>query len=305
MTQFRTLGDLSGPDPFAPKPRTLTSEELLRVIALDPHDDMGHGGLRYFHRLVESRRGIGAPTREHELISWSMQIEPKRPEVRSSYTNPARLSDHSREPRQLTQGDLEFLRTIEGVAPGDVPVEDVRLLAELEATAESATERRLVGRVLNPIRRHHDRKEEEAALLNQIAENAPSVWRSQPVREAWLPVLAERLAEEARVRLEAELAEVSTDVREKVLGGVDADARTEANQRISDLWTNLEAETGSRANAARQRLSELASGAEPESSAPAPLNPDPGVEAARQRGREFADNHQRNVDALAGFRTIG
>lgn len=300
---FQVIG--GGPDPFAPKPRTLTSEELLRVIALDPHDDMDYARLRYFRRLVDSRRGIGAPTREDELISWSMTVEPKRPEVRSSYTNPARLSDHSRESRQLTQGDLEFLRLIEGVAPGDVPAEDVRLLAELEVTAKTPTERRLVGRVLNPIRRHHDRKEEEAGLLNQIAENTPSVWRSQPVREAWLPVLTERLAEEARVKLEAELAGVSTDVREKVLGGVDAEARTEANQRISELWRNLEAETATRASAARQRLSELATGAEPESSAPAPLDLEPGVEDAQQRGREFADNHQSKVDAFAGFRSIG
>lgn len=232
---FQPIG--GGPNPFAPKPTTLSSADILRVLGLDPHRSMDHGSIRGILHRLKSARGIGDSSQEQRLLEWALTVEAgeSSPET---YRNPARLSDWKREQRALSQGDFEFVRTLEGVEPAKVPAEDVRLLAELEVAAQSEPERRVVTRVLNPIRRLHDRREEEVELRNQIARHSPSGWRCPAVRDAWTPVLQERLAEEAREELEPQLSGLPSDVRQKTLAAVEEDARREAQTKIHQLWAS-------------------------------------------------------------------
>lgn len=305
-TPFRYIGAQVGPDPFAPKRRTLTSVEMLRALSLDPNRDFDHGGLRgILHRLT-SVQGISGPTQEQRLIEWALQVEPKASTLPTTYENPARLTDGRRSPRALSPGDLEFVRSFEGAQPESVLPADVKLLAELEAVAESPAERRVVSRVLEPVRRVHDRKEEEAGLLYEAARHSPSGWRCATVRDAWEPVLAERLAEEARAELEPQLAGVSPALREKTLSTVEEDARREARSQIQRLWGNLDNEAAQKVNAARTRLSALALGADPVSSAPVRNDPDAaGIEEGRRRGREAREEREAKTDAFADFRRVG
>ncbi len=300
---FQVIG--GGPNPFAPKRRTLPSADILKVLSWDPNRDIDHGRIRgTLHRLT-SVRGIEGPTEEQKLLEWSMKVEPKHPEP-ETYDNPARLNNWRRRPRALTQGDFEFVRTLEGVEPAKVSREDVRLLAELEAAAESDSERRVVARVLRPIRRLHDRREEEAELRNEVARHRPSGWRCPTVRDAWTPVLAERLAEEARAELEPQLARLPADVREKTLGAVEEDARREAQTKVRELWAELDGEAARKVNAAQTRLSALALGADPVSSATVHSDPGTGgIEEGRRRGREAREAREAKADAFAGFRRVG
>lgn len=300
MSQYRVLGD--GPDPFAPKQRTLTSEEILRALSFDPNRSMDHGRLAGIRRRLDSSRGMGGPTTEQQLLDWVLSVQPKDPELRI-HENPARIRDRLPSRRSLTQGDFEYVRSFEGADPKAVPAEDVKLLAELEAAAETESERRVVARVFDPIRRHHDYKEEQAELLNEIDRNSPSGFRSAKVREAWQPVLAERLAEEARAEIEPQLAELPTDVRDKTLRSVQADARQQADQRVRDLWARLEAEATGRVKAARERLSALTAGADPQSSAIRTAD-NSSLEEGRRRGREARETREARADAFANFRTL-
>lgn len=297
MSQYQVLG---GPDPFGPKQRTLTSEEILCALGLDPNDSMDRGRLRAIRHRLDARRGMGGPTSEQELLDWTLTVAPKDPEPRV-HEYPARMGDRRPSRRSLTQGDFEFVRSFEGADPKAVPAEDVKLLAELEAAAETESERRAVARVFAPIRRHHDRREEEAELRNQIDRNTPSGFRSAKVREAWQPLLAERLAEEARSEIEPQLAELPPDVREKTLRSVEADAHQQAQQRIRDLWAGLDAEAGGRVKAARERFSALAAGADPQSSAIRTAD-NSSLEAGRRRGREDRKAREAALDAFADFR---
>ncbi len=302
MSSYRVLGE--GPDPFAPSQRTLTSEEILRLLAYDPNDPMEHGRLAGHRRRLEDRRGIGAPTTEQQLIDWMLTVQPKERE-RRFHDNPARIRDREPSRRTLTLGDFEFVRSFEGADPKAVSAEDVKLLAELAAAAETESERRVVERVFAPIRRYHDHKEEQAELLDEIERNTPSGFRSAKVREAWEPVLAERLAEEQRAEIEPQLAALAPDVRDKTLRTVDAEARRQAQQRIRDLWAGLDAEASANVRAARERLSALTSGADPQSSAIRTAE-DASLEEGRRRGREAREARQTQAaDAFAGFRRIG
>ncbi len=303
MTQtFRTLGGV-GPDPFAPKQRTLPSADILRVLSWDPNHAMDHGRLRAIHHRLNSRRGTDGPTQEQRLLEWSLTVQPKRVEP-ETYDNPARLQDAKRERRSLTAGDFEFVRTFEGAEPSKVPAEDVRLLAQLEAVAQDESERRVVARVLSPIRRHHDRKEEEARLRNTIADHKPSGYRCSVIADAWVPVLAERLAEENRAELEPQLAGLPSDVREKTLRTVERDAEREARDRVSELWRQLDVEAAAKVNTAQARLSALALGADPESSA-VRTSETSSIEEGRRRGREDREAREARADAFASFRRIG
>ena len=303
MTQtFRTLGGV-GPDPFAPKKRTLPSADILRVLSWDPNHSMDHGRLRAIHHRLNSVRGTDVPTPEQNLLEWTLTVQPKRVEP-ESYDNPARLQDAQRERRALTPGDLEFVRTFEGAEPSKVPAEDVRLLAQLEATAQDESERRVVARVLGPIRRHHDRKDEEAQLRNTIAEHKSSGYRCSVIADAWVPVLAERLAEENRAELEPPLAGLPAHVREKKLRPVERDAEREARDRVSGLWRQLDGEAAEKVNAAQARLSALTLGADPETSA-IRTSETSSMEEGRRRGREHREAREARADAFADFRTIG
>ncbi len=302
MSDFRVIG--GGPNPFAvPKQRTLSSEEILRVLSWDPNRDMDHGRIRAkLHQLETGRHGRGV-TREQELLEWAMEVEPKRPSEDQAYDNPARLTEKP-SPRQLSIGDLEFVRTFDGADPKTVSAADVKLLAQLEAAADSESERRVVARVLSPIRRVHDRKEEEAELHYEIARHQPSGWRCAIVRDAWEPVLAERLAEEVRTELEPQLTGATPEVRQKMLATAESDARAGARQRIRDLWADLDGEANEKVATAKARLSELARGADPASSVIARRDGG-GMEEGRRRGREAREAREAKADAFANFQKVG
>ncbi len=301
MSDFRVIG--GGPNPFPVlKQRTLSSDEILRVLSWDPNRDMDHGRIRAkLHQLETGRYGRGA-TREQQLLEWAMGVEPKRFENRA-YDNPARLAEKP-SPRQLSIGDFEFVRNFDGADPTAVSSADVKLLARLEAAAESESDRRVVARVLNPIRRHHDRREEEAELHYEIARNQPSGWRCATVRDLWEPVLAERLAEEVRTELEPQLRAASPELRDKMLATAESDAKAEARQRIRDLWAELDGEASEKVTRAKARLSELARGADPASSVIARRDGG-GIEEGRRRGREAREAREAKADAFAGFQKVG
>ncbi len=299
---FRPIG--GGADPFAPKQRTLPSEDILRVLSWDPNDHMDHGRFRAIRHRLESVRGIQSSTQEQRLVEWALQVEPKEPKPDTFYVNPARLPEGKRSQRTLSLGELEFVRQFEGAKPESVSPEDVKLLAELELEAESEPERRVVARVVGPIRRHHDRKEEEQRLRNTIARHTPSGYRCPQVREAWQPVLAERLFEESRAEIEPQLAGLPADVREKTLRTLERDAQREAQERIQRLWADLDAKGKREVRAARERLSALALGADPETSATRTAV-DSSIEEGRRRGIEHREAREAKADAFAGFRRVG
>lgn len=299
---FQVVG--GGPNPFAPKQRTMTSKEILQVLELDPNRSMDHGRIRAHHQRLDSRRAMGGATDDQRLLEWALRVKPKTPELKT-YDNPARLGDKQPSQRQLSPGDLELVRTLETVAPAAVSVDDVKLLAELEAVAGSPSERRVVSRVLSPIRRHHDRREEETNLSNDIARHTPSGWRCPVVRDAWMPVLVERLAEEHRAELEPQLAGLAHDVREKTLAAVAGDAEREAQSQLRELWGGLDATAKAQVDQARARLAALASGADPQSATPPSTGESAGVADGRRRGREAREAREAKADAFAGFRRIG
>ncbi len=301
MSNFRVIG--GGPNPFPVlKQRTLSSDEILRVLSWDPNHDMDHGRLRAkLHQLETGRYGFGV-TREQQLLEWAMGVEPKRFENRA-YDNPARLAEKP-SPRQLSLADFEYARGFNGADPKTVSAADVRLLAQLEAAAESESERRVVARVLGPIRAFHDKKEEEAELHYEIARNQPSGWRCATVRDLWEPVLAERLAEEVRTELEPQLRAASPELRDKMLATAESDARAEARQRIRDLWTELDGEASEKVTRAKARLSELARGADPVSSVIARRDGG-GIEEGRRRGREAREAREARADAFGNFQRVG
>ena len=70
-TPFRTLGGV-GPDPFAPKKRTLPSSDILRVLSWDPNNSMDHGRLRAIHHRLNSVRCVDGPTQEQSLLEWTL-----------------------------------------------------------------------------------------------------------------------------------------------------------------------------------------------------------------------------------------
>ncbi len=297
MTDLRPIGD--GPNPLAPPPQKLSSREILRLLALDPYRSMERGRLRATRdRLQDGRRG-GGRSAEQQLLDWSLSVEPKRDTV-ERYDNPARINGPRPRQRSLSLGDFEFVRSFDGADPSTVSVDDVKHLAELEAAAESQSDRRVVARVFGPIRAHHDRREEEAELRSQIARHQPSGWRSRAVLEAWEPVLAQRLAEEARAELEPQLRGVAAEVREKTLAAAESEAKAEARQRIDELWADLDAEASERVATARARLAALAAGADPTSSAIALLESG-GMEAGRRRGREDREEREARNKAFAEF----
>ncbi len=303
MTDFQVIG--GGPNPLAPpKQRKLSSDEILRVLSFDPNDEMDHGRIRAWVHRLQSGKFLFGVTREQELLEWSMQVEPKRRLEREVYDNPARLGDPKRNPRPLTLGDFEFVRSLQGADPKDVPAGDVRHLAELEAAAESYSERSVVARVMDPIRRFHDRREEEVELHSEIARNQPSGWRCATVRDLWEPVLAERLAEEVRTELEPQLRAASPELRDKMLATAESDARAEARQRIRDLWAELDGEASEKVTRAKARLSELARGADPASSAIARRDGG-GIEEGRRRGREAREAREARADAFGNFQRVG
>ncbi len=158
--------------------------------------------------------------------------------------------------------------------------------------------------MLGPIRRHHDRKEEEAQLRNTIAEHKPSGYRCSVIADAWVPVLAERLAEENRAEIEPQLAGLPSDVREKTVAAVTNDAQREARDRVSELWRQLDGEAAEKVNTAQARLSALALEADPESSA-IRTSETSSMEEGRRRGREHREAREARADAFAGFRRIG
>lgn len=303
MSDFRVIG--GGPNPLAvPKQRKLSSDEILTVLSFDPNDEMDHGRIRAWVHKLQAGKFLFGVTREQELLEWSMQVEPKRRLEREVYDNPARLSDPKRNPRPLTLGDFEFVRSFQGADSKDVPAGDVRHLAELEAAAESYSERSVVARVMDPIRRFHDLKEEQVALTSEIARHQPSGWRCATVREAWEPVLAERLAEEVRAELEPQLAGATSEIRDKMLRTAESDARAGARQRIRDLWADLDGEANEKVATAKARLSELAQGADPASSAIARRDGG-GIEEGRRRGREAREAREAKADAFANFQKVG
>ncbi|HEV2809764.1 MAG TPA: hypothetical protein VGV93_05115 [Acidimicrobiales bacterium] len=150
----------------------------------------------------------------------------------------------------------------------------------------------------------HERKEEEAGLRNTIAQHKPSGYRCSVIADAWVPVLAERLAEENRAELEPQLAGLSAEVREKTLRTVERDAEREARDRVSGLWRQLDGEAAEKVNAAQARLSALTLGADPASSA-IRTSENSSLEEGRRRGREHRKAREARADAFTSFRSIG
>lgn len=243
---------------------------------------------------------LGTPLENRHLLEWMIDAHTRRPDGRV-YSNPARLPEGRRKPRPLTAADIEFVCSFDGTSPASVPAEDIRLLAQLEAAAQDEISRRVVARVLGPIRRHHDRQEEEAELRNTVDRHS-STWRTSTVRDAWAPVLAERLAEEARAEIEPQLSGLDPVVREKALHGAASEAERSASTRVDEVLAALDREAAAKVKVAQRRLAALAGGAEPESSAVRTTSS--SYEEGRRRGREEREARtEARTEASASFGT--
>ncbi len=109
MTDLQPIG--GGANPFAAPPWTLSSQEILRVLELDPRHSMDRGRLRAIReRLDRSRRGA-APSPEQAKLDAALRIEPKRNGV-SRYDNPARLTGPKPKPHPLSAGTSSSSRAL-------------------------------------------------------------------------------------------------------------------------------------------------------------------------------------------------
>lgn len=299
---FRMIGsDASWPPP--PPAATVTSERLLQTLAYDPQDPMGNARLRGLSRVLEGRRKGRPRTTVHELVDTLGRMEPVPYQV-VEYDNPMRLrSDVPK--RALTAADFEFLRCFDGVDPAAVSAEDAALLAELEAAADSETARRVAARLVDPVRCHFDRLEEQAQVRNELAQARPSNVRSDPkVLNVVAPILAEQIAGERRAQLENELQGVSPELREQTLTAVDGDSQREARDKLKELWGRLEDDKARRREQATARLSELARGADPQTSKPEPRT-SAKLEDGRRRGREHREQREMQVAAFEKLTVVG
>ncbi|MDP8973936.1 MAG: hypothetical protein M3N45_12405 [Actinomycetota bacterium] len=85
---------------------------------------------------------------------------------------------------------------------------------------------------------------------------------------------------------------------------MERDAQREARDRVSELWRHQDGEAAEKVNTAEARLSALALGADPESSA-IRTSETSSMEEGRRRGREHREARKARADAFAGLRRIG
>jgi len=306
---FRSL---DGRDILALQPPfTLTPAELVEVSTIDPSNAVDSARLRGLRHRVARRSRSGHATDDSRLIDWLLESFPTTaPKPKPAlYDNPARL-DGPRQQRSLAPGDFEFVRTLATERPERAAPEDVRHLAELEAAASSESERRVVGRVLAPIRRHHDRLEEESTLRHELA-SVPTPVRRPAVTAEVTKLLRLRLAEERRAELEPAIASAPAHLREQLVRDLVTEvssAERAATPMLQARWAEADAQVAQRTTEGQRRLTALVLGADPVSSSNLPPFPDPALQAARERGRAHAE--QRSIDrdghpnAFAGFRSL-
>ncbi len=257
-------------------PFRLAGAELLEVVSRDPRDPLHRGRLRALLARLQ-RESYGRPTPQRPLLEWMLA----QAEGSSSYDHPMRGPVNGR-PRALTVGDVEFLNSLRGVPPAHVSAQDAALLHELDAVAESSTERRLVAQVVDPVRRHHDRCAEEAQLRATVARQP---WHSPENRLLALQWVEDAMVAEARARLNAQLQPgTRDDVRERIEHEAIEGARGLARAGMEEAWVTGDPRLAVEREAARARLSELARGADPRSSKPA--GPSRALEDGRERARK-------------------
>jgi hypothetical protein len=285
--------------------RELSVDELLRILALDPSDRLARGQLRALRRRLSANTTRRTPDRD--LVEFMLTAEPAEQPAVAGHVHPMQLPGPRPKPRPFTTGDIEYLRTFEGVDPSTVSEDDARLLSELEVVAQSPTERRLVERVADPIRRHHDRLAEEAPLRAAIdATSRVVAFRSPPVESRVLPLLEDRLVAEARAIVERGLVGASDEVRERTIAAAENDARAQARGALTEVWRSAEEDRQTVRDAAQARLDSLAGGADPKSTKPAAPVPS-AMDVGRQRAVDqmaAQPSAQDLVDRFADSRPV-
>jgi hypothetical protein len=268
----------SGRTPPTPK---MSTDDLLRVLAMDPSDRLAQGRLKALRTRLSHGTSLRTPDRE--LIDFMLATEPVDV-VPAVHDHPMRLRGAPPKPRALTAGDFEFVRSIKDKPPASVTAAEARLLAELEAVAQSNTERHVIGAVADPVRRHHDRLAEEGPLRARVERASRQVpFHSTAVESRVLPLLVDRMAEEARAELAPELANAPDEVRERALAAAESDAQQQARGALHELWRLSAAERAAERDAAQARLTGLAQGSSPKSTKPPATSP--ALEDGRERAR--------------------
>jgi hypothetical protein len=267
----------------------LSSAEVLRLAAMDPSDRVTRGRLRA--QLTRLRRAAGsANVPDRRLLEYMLTAPPAPAPDYTPPANPMRLTGRRPSPRALTTGDIEYLRTFDGVDPASVSDDDAALLAELEAVASSPTERRLVERVVDPIRAHFDRQEELPGHRLTVETTSRAVaFRTPAVEPVVLPLLEERLAAEACAEVERQLDGASEEIRASTLAAVADQASARAVRAFPAAWSSAEQRRIAARDAAQARLDALAAGAPPKR----PSKPAPAVSSAEEAGRERARDDLR------------
>lgn len=243
------------------RPEALSSDELLDLLV----DQPSTGRMRALNqKLNRSGRSPQAP-----LLNWLANEQPPEPPVAPDrYVNPMlAVPDGPRQP--LTSEQLAFLERFRGATASMVSAEDAAELARLEQVAESGAGQRLVAEVVAPIRRHHDRREEEAELRAELDRLRPSSWRS---RRDNLPVLAgwvgDVMADEAETALREYLVPgTPPEIAAELVAGCRTAALSSAHQRLAEIWDAAEADLAAQRSTLEERLLHLAWGGDPKSSA--------------------------------------
>lgn len=269
-----------------------TSAELVELLTLDPGRQYDRGRLKARRASLEGD--------DRTLVDKILALCEPTTDAAAPLTHPMALDRAPKRRGGLNAGDLKLLDDLRAAAPSAISDTDARIVAELEAVAETSAERRLVAQVAEPLRRHHDRRLEEAQLRTTVADAArPVGWRT--LESAALPLLADRMTEEALAQVANDLkdAGVSRETVERMMDDAATLAERNARDVLTGAWRAAEDERNSRKAAAEFRLSELALGKPPKSSA-VDHAAARSHEAAEEAGRERARRHQTPALDLGG-----
>lgn len=240
-------------------------DELLRLLETDPRNAVDRG------RRKAILRRLAGP--DAQLAGQLLGAVDPQPDDHVLPPHPMVLDAGSLpERRPFGPGDVELLREIGAKPPAQVTAEEARLVAELEATAETSGDRHLVARIAGPLRRHTDIAREKEQLHATLAAASTTV-RWEDLARTALPALTDRLVEDAIVELVENLgAGTPRATLDQVAENTAAAVRETARAALRTAWETTSAARPQRRAEAEQRLRDLALGGDPASPSPSPAS---------------------------------
>lgn len=221
-----------GPDEETEVP--LTSKQILQALALPPGDGS-------YGTLMAWRRSIDADRENWDHAEWTFldELMQHRQPQTERYAHPTTMPRPSGrqpggtgEPQPLEPGDLVWLQRLPS-DPAKISDEDAAYIATLAREARpGSSDARLLKSILDPIRRHHDKRQAQVELRNHDAtkprptpRNARAVLAAAVLRET-----NDLDDDEAHTRARRMIDQVTAEVTAKR-----AQERAQTQTRIKEL----------------------------------------------------------------------